>query len=115
LFCAGILIAQSAKHLERYLTVTLVIAALSALLLLLQLARGEARALFDSRFTISSEENPIQLGRQSAEGLIIATYVLLAERRASLRGIATAIVPVLAIALLAAGSRGPVLGALIGL
>jgi O-antigen ligase len=115
LLLAGVLIAQRREHLQKFLTVTFLIAGASATLLLWRLAQGQAQSLFDSRFTISAEENPIQLGRESAEGLIIVTYILLAGARSVLRAAATVLVPVLVISLLAAGSRGPVLGALAGL
>ena len=115
LLLAGALIIQSRAHFDRLVSATLVIAGLSGLLLLYRLSRGEAQAVFDSRFTISSLENPIQLGRQAADGLLFGTYVLLSAGRARTRAAATVITPVLALALLAAGSRGPVLGAAVGL
>jgi O-antigen ligase len=115
LLLAGVLIAQRREHLQKFLTITFLIAGASATLLLWRLAQGQAQALFDSRFTISADENPIQLGRESAEGLIIVTYILLAGARVSLRAAATVLIPVLVISLLAAGSRGPVLGALVGM
>lgn len=115
LLLAGALIVQSRTHFDKLVSATLVVAGLSGLLLLYRLSRGEAQAAFDSRFTISSLENPIQLGRQAADGLLFGTYVLLSAGRARTRAAATVITPVLALALLAAGSRGPVLGAAVGL
>jgi O-antigen ligase len=115
LLVGGILIAESRKHLDLFLVLTLVVAGLSATLLLYRLLRGDVQALFDSRFTISSELNPIQLGRESAQGLIIGVYALIASRRGSLRALALCLSPALGVSLIAAGSRGPVLGALVGL
>lgn len=112
---AGIVIAQRRRTFDVYLLLSLVLATMSALLLLYRLAQGEAHAVFDSRFTISSNEGPIQFGRQSAEGLIIGTYALLAVRPGTLRKIALVATPLLGVALVAAGSRGPVLGAIVGL
>ena len=115
LLVAGILIAESRKHLDLFLVLTLIVAGLSATLLLYRLLRGDVQALFDSRFSISSELNPIQLGRESAQGLIIGVYALIASRRGSLRALALCLSPALGVSLIAAGSRGPVLGALVGL
>jgi O-antigen ligase len=112
---AGALIAQTRRHVDRLLSATLVIAGASGLILLWRLSHGQAVAIYDSRFTISVQQNPIQLGRQSGDGLIIATYLVLAGSRSSRRAIAAIMVPVLVITLLAAGSRGPVLGTFAGL
>jgi O-antigen ligase len=112
---AGLLIAQHRVQFERFVSLSILIAGASAFLLLWRLSQGQAQALFDSRFTISPAENPIQLGRQSAEGLLFASYLLLAGSRAWARAAATIVAPVLAISLLAAGSRGPVLGAIAGM
>jgi O-antigen ligase len=112
---AGIVIAQRTDHFELYVRLAVVIAGASAVVLLWRLAHGEAQALYANRFSISSEENPIQLGRASASGLIAATYLLLSADRRRMRWLAAALAPVLAVSLLAAGSRGPVLGAIVGM
>lgn len=115
LLLAAAMIAQSRPHFDKLVSVTIVVAGLSGLLLIYRLSRGDAQALFDSRFSISPLENPIQLGRQAADGLIFGTYVLLSAASARTRAAASVVTPVLALALLAAGSRGPVLGAAVGL
>jgi O-antigen ligase len=115
LLVAGLVIAQRTGHFELYVRVSVWIAGAAAVLLLWRLAHGQAEAVFANRFSISSEENPIQLGRESAGGLMAATYLLLSARRRRTRWIAAALSPLLAISLLAAGSRGPVLGALVGM
>ena len=112
---AGVLISQHRADFERLVSISLLIAGASALLLLWRLSQGQAQSLFDSRFSISTQENPIQLGRQSADGLLFASYVLLAGSGARTRATAIIFAPVLAVSLLAAGSRGPVLGAIVGL
>jgi len=111
---AGVLIAQRRDHFDRYVGISIFIAGASALLLLWRLAGGQAQALYDSRFTISADENPILLGRQAAEGLLFVGYVLLGSGRIRGRTAATLIAPALLVALLAAGSRGPILGAIVG-
>ena len=115
LLVAGTMIAQRRWHLERLLTVTLFIAGASGVVLLWRLVQGNAQLIFTGRYSISSSEDPIQFARQSADGLTIAVYMVLASTRRSLRIPALVLVPILSIALLAAGSRGPVLGALVGL
>ena len=112
---AGTLIAQRRWHLERLLYVELLLAGAIGVVLLWHLARGDAQNVFANRYTISAQENPIQLGRESADGLIIAIYAVLSATRASTRIAAAALLPVLVVTLLSSGSRGPVLGALVGL
>ncbi len=112
---AGALIAQTRPHFDRFLSATLVIAGASGLVLLWRLSHGQAVAVYDSRFTLSLQQNPIQLGRQAGDGLIIATYLVLVGSKSSRRALAAVMVPVLVITLLAAGSRGPVLGTFAGL
>ena len=115
LLLAGVVIGQRRKSLNIYLVLALVVAGMSAAVLLYRLIRGDAQMLFDSRFSISSEVNPIQLGREAADGLIIGVYVLLAARSTTLRFAALALLPALGVALVGAGSRGPMLGLLVGL
>ena len=115
LLIAGTLIGQRRWHLERLLYVELILAAVIGVVLLWHLARGDAQTFFANRYTISAQENPIQLGRESADGLIVATWVLLAATRPAVRLAAAAVLPVLVVTLLSSGSRGPVLGAVVGL
>ena len=115
LLIAATLIAQRWWHLERLLTVTLLIAGASGLVLAFRLLQGNAQTVFTNRYSISSQENPIQFARQSADGLLIAVYVTLASTRRWARIPALLLLPILAVALLAAGSRGPVLGGIVGL
>lgn len=112
---AGFLISEGRKDFDIYVSLTVAIAGASALILLWRLAQGQAQALFDSRYSLSAEENPIQLGREAADGMLFATYVLLVGGRSRGRVVATILLPLLVISLLAAGSRGPVLGALAGM
>lgn len=114
LLAAGIIVGRNRRHVDLFLALTLAVAVASALVLMDQFLGGQAQEVLPGRFALSAEENPISLGRKSADGLIIAVYLLVAGAALSHRLSALACFPVLAIALLAAGSRGPVLGLLLG-
>ena len=60
------------------------------------------------------QDDPIALGRLSAAGLLIALYAILTARVA-VRLVALCALPVLLTAFLASGSRGPLVGLLLGL
>ena len=116
LFMLGAVFVGSRKSdLRLFLLLMLGITSAGALLLLDQLLSGSARATVGERFSLSAQEYPIQLARSSADGLMIAIYMILAARKASLRLWAVAMVPVLVVSMLAAGSRGPVLAFFFGL
>jgi O-antigen ligase len=70
---------------------------------------GNAQTVLPSRFAVSPEEDPISLGRHSADGVLVAIFLVLSAGRV-LRLWAVASLPVLGIALVGAGSRGPVVG-----
>ncbi len=70
------------------------------------LAAGSAHTVFNGRFSISAAEYPIDMGRASAEGLLLAIYTMIGAPRRSIRLAATAITPVLAIALARPGREG---------
>ncbi len=91
-----------------FLLVTFACLAIGALYVVGQLASGAGTQKISGRFSIGTQEYPIYLGRDSATGLLIGTYLVLASPTRRLRLLATAALPVLAIALLASGSRGPV-------
>jgi O-antigen ligase len=57
----------------------------------------------------------IALGIQGAQGLMVSTYLLLKGRLGWHRGLALCLLPLSLVALLASGSRGPVLGGTAGL
>jgi O-antigen ligase len=69
--------------------------------------------VYDDRFGLGGD-NPITLGRLTATGLLIAVYALFTAR-APVRTLALWALPVLAVAFLSAGSRGPFVGLLFGL
>jgi O-antigen ligase len=114
LLVAGIVVGRNRRHVDLLLALTLVVAVAGAVVLIDNFVGGQAQEVLPGRFALSAEENPIFLGRASADGLIIAIYALVAGAALPYRICALASLPALAIALLAAGSRGPVLGLLVG-
>jgi O-antigen ligase len=112
---AGIFVGTRRRDTERFFVLMLTIAATGALLLMVELATGAASNLIADRFSISAQEYPIQLGRSSSDGLLLAIYGMLAWRSLSGRLWATAAFPALAVTLIAAGSRGPVVAFAIAL
>ncbi|MDQ2982481.1 MAG: O-antigen ligase family protein [Actinomycetota bacterium] len=115
LLVAGIVIGRRRSDFDLWVVAALVVAALSGLVLAYTLARGTAQADVGGRYGLSSAENPIQLGREAATGVILAAFVLLTAKNVSLRIMGLTTMPVVAVALIASGSRGPALGLLIGL
>lgn len=115
LLIAGIVIGRNRRHVDLFLGLTLLVAMASALVLMENFIGGQPQEVLPGRFALSPEENPIFLGRKSADGVIIAIYLLVAGVALRQRICALVCLPALAIALLAAGSRGPILGLLVGL
>lgn len=110
LLFAGILVARRREQLDLFVVLTLVLATASAIVLARSLAAGNAQGAIGERFALSSAQNPIELGRHAAEGLIAATFVLLAARNVTLRLAALVAAPLIVVPFIAAGSRGPVVG-----
>jgi O-antigen ligase len=106
---AGLLVARRSDLFRLYLVVWLLVAIAHGLLLLKGLVGGEVYDYSSDRVTTSEETNPINAGRQAAYGILIATFFVLTARSAAERVLGFVGLPVLAIALLASGSRGPVL------
>lgn len=109
LLLGGVLVGARAADSRRFFALMLAIAAGGALLLVMELATGSAQQAIAGRFTISTQEYPIQLGRSSSDGLLLAIYVMMAARTLRARLLAVALFPALAVTLIASGSRGPVL------
>lgn len=114
LLLAGVVIGRNRRHLDLFLGLTVFVAFLSALVLMQELIGGQAQEVLPSRFALNPDENPIFLGRAAADGLIIAVYLLLAGTVLRYRLFALALLPALAVALVASGSRGPVVGLIVG-
>jgi O-antigen ligase len=112
LLAAGIVLGRHQEKIELYLLLTLAIDALSGILIVQQFGAGGAGPT--DRFGLP-DQNVIALGLQGAEGLMIATYFVVRGRRRWQQIVATSLLPVTLVALLASGSRGPVLGGAAGL
>ncbi len=111
----AIFVGSNRSDLRLALMIFLVVTSAAALLLMFKLLSGHIHAAFDSRFSLSAKEYPIYLGRESANGVVIAIYAALAATRLSARMAAVAVLPLLTVAMLAAGSRGPVVAFAVGL
>jgi O-antigen ligase len=111
----GAFIGWRRPDLDLLLKIVLAVSTLGAVVLVVRFGTGGAQEVLPGRYAISPEDDPISLGRGAAEGLLIAIYVLLSRRSATTRLWAIAAFPALAIAVVASGSRGPVVGLTFGL
>ncbi|MDQ4040197.1 MAG: O-antigen ligase family protein [Actinomycetota bacterium] len=111
----GVFIGWRPRDLNVLLLVSLAVATLTAVVLVVRFGTGGATEVLPGRFSISPEDDPIGLARGAAEGLLIAVYLMLSRRAATTRLWAVAALPALAIAVVASGSRGPVVGLTLGL
>jgi O-antigen ligase len=112
---AGLLVGRRKEHFDLFLKLTMFVSTISAFVLVQQLVSGEVETTIAPGRETLFDLNPILLGRSSAVGLIVAVYLALVSRTRWLRLSALAVIPLLAVSLLAAGSRGPVLGLAFGL
>jgi O-antigen ligase len=111
----GAFVGWRRADLDLLLMIALGVAAAGALVLVVRFGGGGATEVLPDRYSISPEDDPIGLGRGAAEGLLIAIYLMLSRRAATTRLWAIAALPALAIAVVASGSRGPVVGLTFGL
>jgi O-antigen ligase len=114
-FVASIFVGSRRADLQLFFLVLLGLTAISSLVFVVQLVGGAAQDVISGRFSLATQEYPIDLGRASADGLLVAIYFLLSAYRRSLRGPVALAIPVVAIAMIAAGSRGPVVAFVVGL
>jgi O-antigen ligase len=114
-FIGAIFVGSRRADLELFFVVLLALTAVSSLLFLVQLIDGAAQQVINGRFSLATQEYPIDLARASADGLLVAIYFLLSADRRSLRVPVALATPVVAIAMVAAGSRGPVVAFAVGL
>jgi O-antigen ligase len=115
MFLVGaVFVGANAERRKLFLYVTLAVFSVGALYLLLQLVTGNAQMQFSGRFSISAQEGPIYLGRDSATGVMIATFLILVAKTRRVRLLAGSALPVLLISLIAAGSRGPTVAFAVG-
>ena len=111
----GILLARSRAHTNVWIGLTLGTAALGSLVLIQSLITGGAREVLPGRLALYAQAGPIGLARGAATGLLLAIFVLLVAPAAWRRAAALALIPVLGVAFIGAGSRGPVVGLVGGL
>jgi O-antigen ligase len=115
LLVGGILIGRRRRELDFLVVLLLLVAGVSAIVLVRGLVGGYLQPVEGAgRFALSAQENPIELGRQAATGILLAIWVMLTARAGWMRMLALTLLPLIAVALVAAGSRGPVLGLLAG-
>jgi O-antigen ligase len=110
---AAIVVARYRRHFDLFVALFLLVVAGSAMLLFVEVLTGNAPAVFSGRYAPGA--NPIGFGRLIADGIVFGTFVLVAASSLTMRYLALALLPILGVALLATGSRGPVLGLLAGL
>ncbi|HKP16914.1 MAG TPA: O-antigen ligase family protein [Gaiellaceae bacterium] len=111
----GVVVGRVRRHVNLWLGLSLATLALGSLVILRKLLAGEATDVLPGRLALYAEAGPIALARGAATGLLLAIFVLLAARRAWPRTAALAVIPILAVAFIGAGSRGPVVGLAAGL
>ena len=110
----AIYVGARRNDLRLFFLVALAVAGGEALLLLAKLLGGGVKETLANRVSLTAQEYPIYLARNAANGLVIAIYAVLAAVRTWTQIGALAMLPLLAVALLAAGSRGPVVAFLFG-
>jgi O-antigen ligase len=115
LLVAGIAVARYARHFRILLTWLVVVACATAVVLANGLASGQIQANVGGRFSLDQQASPIGLGRDAANGILVAVFLVLVSRRTSLRLLALGALPVVAVSFIASGSRGPVVGLALGL
>ena len=112
----GAIFVGSRRGALRLFVITLLVTdATGSLLFVIKLVTGSAHAAFNGRFSLAAAEYPIDMGRASADGLLLAIYLLISSVTRRGRLLAAVAFPVVAITLAAAGSRGPVVSFVVGL
>ncbi|MGO9754337.1 MAG: O-antigen ligase family protein [Solirubrobacteraceae bacterium] len=110
---AAVFVGANRRDTRLFINASFVVAAAGALMFLIEFASGSHAAL-SGRYSLSAAEYPIELGRESADGLLLAIYLMLAASSRKWRTAATIAAPLLAISLIAAGSRGPMVAFAVG-
>ena len=109
---AAIQVARHSRDIEILLVLIGGVATLASAVLIVQLVSG-LEPTHPGRYSLESAGNPIELGQQASVGILVATYFAL-TRDGWMRQAAVAALPLLGVALLASGSRGPLIGLLAG-
>ena len=96
---AGIVVGRRRSRFELYVFLSILMAILSSVALARGLLAGQS-AIVGGRFSITSSDSPIGLGRDAAQGIVIAVFLLLASRTGWLRMLAFGALPLVAVALI---------------
>ncbi len=112
---AGFLVARTRKAMNIWVALLLGTVVVASGVLLQNLIAGGAKEVLPGRLALYAQADPIALARGAATGLLLGIFVLLSSPVAWKRTLALAIIPVLGVAFIGAGSRGPVVGLIAGL
>ena len=111
---AGLVVGRSRRDFDLFLLLTLIVGAVTAVALVRGITTGSQIANVGGRFSLNEQASPIGLGRAAAEAILIGASILLASKSPFRRLLAFGALPLIAVSFIAAGSRGPVLGLLVG-
>lgn len=111
---AGVIVGRDREDFDLYVGLTLLLSTFAAAVLFVQLAGGQAAAVYTGRFSIAGSD-PITLGRMAGVGLLLGMYLLTSSKLLWLRICALGSLPLLAVGIVASGGRGPVVGVVLGL
>ncbi|HEY6962930.1 MAG TPA: O-antigen ligase family protein [Gaiellaceae bacterium] len=112
---AGIVVGRVRDRVDLWAIVALLVSAAGAFALVRGVVGGHATVGVGGRLALTGSDSPIGLSRDAARGLILAVYLLMAGSGPTRRLLAIAAIPLLTIAFVSGGSRGPLLGLLAGL
>jgi O-antigen ligase len=108
----GLMVGRRRRDVEICLGIIMGVATIAAIGVLVQILSG-APPLFEGRYALSNnvqDYDPIELGRLTAAGTLIALHTVLNARTKLVRTVALYALPVLTVAFLGSGGRGPVVG-----
>ncbi|MGI8715002.1 MAG: O-antigen ligase family protein [Solirubrobacteraceae bacterium] len=114
LLVGGVFLGADKRAFRLFLLLTLGVTVVESLFLVEKILSGGSQ-FYAGRYTVSNQEGPINLGRDSATGVLIAMYLILVSPRGRLRTCAIVALPLCLISLVGAGSRGPIVAFVIGL
>jgi O-antigen ligase len=113
----GLMVGRKRRDTEICLGLLMGVATIAAIGVLLQILSGNP-PMFEGRYALSNnvaDYDPIELGRLTAAGTLIALHAVLNARTTAVRTAALYALPLLTVAFLASGGRGPVVGMAAGL
>lgn len=113
----GLMVGRKRRDTEICLGLLMGVATIAAVGVLVQILSGNA-PMFEGRYALSNnveDYDPIELGRLTAAGTLIALHAVLNARTTAVRMAALYALPLLTVAFLSTGGRGPVVGMIAGL